>query len=322
MTRHFREVWRERGVDEVVSFHKKRGDPIMDGTWAMVPLKRKGDQGDRNFVLLRDGQGLDLHYDKSRLDVTEIKNRKQAESMVLPDALRSDKDALGVAFDAAAKASDRLFSISGLKDGETYVDLKDSKGIRETLAVTVHPRREFTLNFNFVAIKNGSDKAKQLSGRDKSHVPQWIADLNRIFTLQANVAFKSNLVEELPVPSYRGASMVYPKVADWDAEIGMYRKKGADANVFLVGKWKGIGEDQYKDVNGTFIRASHDIIMDDRPNYDLFMTTLPHELGHFLGYARGVGYGHVGPKNSLLITLDRKNGIKITKDSVYHFNPW
>jgi hypothetical protein len=322
MVRHFREVWRERGVDEDITFHKKRGDPLVAGTWAMVPLKRKDSKSDRNFVLLRDAKGLTLHYEKSRLEITEITSRAQAEKIVLPDALQADKDALGAAFDAAAKGSDRLLALSGLKGGETYVDLMDSKGIRETLVVTVHPRREFKLNFNFVALKNGNDKATQLSKRNKADVPKWITDLNRIFTLQANVAFKSNLAEPLPVASYSGATRVYPKIEDWDAEVGGQRKNGADANVFLVGTWKGIGEDKYKDTNGTFIPATKDIIMDDRPNYDLFMTTLPHELGHFLGYARALGYGHPGAKNTLMVTIDRNNGIKIPKDSVYHFNPW
>lgn len=321
MARHFREVWKERGVDEETIFIRKRGDNAVDATWVMVPLRRKGSTSDWNYVLLRDAKGLNYDYKKDRLIVTEITSRTQAEGFLLPDGL-VDKGAVAAAYDTAAKASDRLLAISGLKEGETLVELKDSKGVREVLRVTVHKRREFKLNFNFVAIKNGSNQATQLSKRSKADVPTWITDLNRIFTLQANVAFKANLAEPLEVASYRGDTVVYPKVADWDAEVGGQRKKGADANVFLVGKWKGIGEDKYKDVNGTFIPASNDIILDDRPDYDLFMTTLPHELGHFLGYARALGYGHPGAKNTLLVTIDRRKGIKIPKDSVYHFNPW
>ena len=107
------------------------------------------------------------------------------------------------------------------------------------------------LSFHFVALKDGATKPKLLSQKwNTSHVSRWINDLNGIFTTQANVAFAPKIVREAPVDSYQGASRVYKTGEEWTNEVGNERDKGggAAANVFLVGKWRGMGDDQYKDV--------------------------------------------------------------------------
>jgi hypothetical protein len=154
-------------------------------------------------------------------------------------------------------------------------------------------------------------------------VGRWVDDLNRIFTPQANVAFKQQKVEEPPVDRYGGASVPYKSAEEWTVEVGHKRDKTADANVFLVGKWKGIGDDRYKDVNGSYIIATRDIVMDDRSSYDGFMTTLAHEMGHFLGYRKGNKFGHpdADKRHWLMTTIDWTKGIKVPRDYVQLFNP-
>ena len=54
---------------------------------------------------------------------------------------------------------------------------------------------------------------------------RWIDDLNRIFTPQANIAFKQHKVAEPPVDRYSGASVPYKSAEEWTAEVGHKRDK-------------------------------------------------------------------------------------------------
>lgn len=263
-----------------------------------------------NHVYLRDGKDLTLDFDKNRLAVNEI---KKADGVV--------EKALAEAVSRAAKESAQLLAVGGKQQGETFIHAKAGRSTKETLVVGVHPKLELKLAFNFVMLKNGAGKKALSETRKRSHVTQWIADLNRIFTPQANIVFKQHSIREPSVDRYQGSSIVYKTAEDWSKDVGKVRDKTADSNIFLVGKWKGVGDDMYKDVNGTYIVSTKDIICDDRPSYDLFITTLAHELGHFLSRRRNLAYGHPGPKNSLLVTLNRKDGIKIPKQFVFDFNP-
>ena len=82
-----------------------------------------------------------------------------------------------------------------------------------------------------------------------------------------------------------------PRNAETLNSLGHKRDKSADGNVFLVGRWKGISDDRYKDVNGSYIIGTRDIVMDDLSSYDEFMTSLGHEVGHFLGHRQASSSG-------------------------------
>ncbi len=263
-----------------------------------------------NYVYLRDGKGLTLDFDKNRVTVNEIKKADGAAEQPLAEAVSR-----------AAKESAQLLAVSGKQQGETFIHAKAGRTTKETLVVGVHPKLELRLAFNFVMLKNGTEQKALSEKRKRSHVPQWIADLNRIFTSQANIVFRQHSVREPPVDRYQGGSIVYKTAEDWSKEVGKVRDSTADSNIFLVGKWKGVSDDTYMDANGTYIVSTKDIICDDRPSYDLFITTLAHELGHFLARRRNLAYGHPGSKHSLLVTLNWKDGIKIPKQFVFDFNP-
>jgi hypothetical protein len=180
------------------------------------------------------------------------------------------------------------------------------------------------LSFHFVRIKGGgTGKDKELSLWNTSHVSRWIDDLNRIFTPQANIAFRQHKLAEPVVDRYRGGSVPYKTAEEWTAEVGRVRDGTADANIFLVGTWKGIGDDRYKDANGSYLTTTRDIVCDDRSSYDPFMTTLAHEMGHFLGYRQGHKFGHPDPdkKHWLMTTLDWTAGVKVPRHYVLDFDP-
>ena len=118
---------------------------------------------------------------------------------------------------------------------------------------------------DFVKLKGGGagGKDKSLTGWNTSHVTRWIDGLNRVFSPQANIGFKQNAVKEPPVDRYSGATAQYKTGEEWNTEVGHVRDGTADANVFLVGSWKGISEDRFQDVYGSYIHGVHDIVCDD-----------------------------------------------------------
>jgi hypothetical protein len=249
--RLFGEVWKEWGVDEE-STHK-----LQAATWMMVPLDRV------NLVLLKD-KALTWEPDRAHLEVREVTSEKSLPSGWLSKVLSPTKTgmATGVLTGALAIAkqrSARLLAVRGIKHGPGTIDAKAGKTTKETLAVGVHTPLNLKLSFHFVLLKDGAGagKDKALSQiRNKSDVPQWIDHLNRIFTPQATVAFKQHTADEPPVDRYSGASVPYKSAEEWTTEVGHKRDKTADGNVFLVGRWKGISDDRYKDVNGSYIIAT------------------------------------------------------------------
>jgi hypothetical protein len=327
MGRLFGEVWKEWGVDEETT-HKQQA-----ATWMMVPL------GGVNLVLLKDKErSLTWDYDKARLEVLEVKDEgakglpREWQSLLLVPTIKESKGkatgALSEALAIAGQNSARLLAVrgKGKKGGEATIDAKAGETVKETLAVSVHPRVTLKLSFHFVKLKGaGADgKDKDLSLWTKSHVTRWVEDLNRVFTPQANVAFKQHKIAEPPVARYSGARVAYKTGQEWDAEVGKERDTSADANVFLVGNWTGISDDHYRDVKGSYIIASRDIVCDDHSSHDAFMTTLAHEMGHFLGHRKGTKFGHpdADKKHWLMTTIDWKTGIKVPRQYVLHFNPW
>lgn len=325
MGRLFGEVWREWGVDEETTYKQQAA------TWMMVPLKGV------NLVLLKD-KDLTWDFDPNRLEVREVKDQgakglpRDWQSSLLTPAAKQDKakdkatDPLTEALALAGRASARLLAVRGRKGGEAIIEAKAGKTTKETLAVSVHPRVTLNVTFHFVKIKGGGEggKDKELSIWNASHVSRWIEDLNRIFTPQANIAFKQHKIAEPPIARYSGAAVPYTTAEQWVAEVGKERDGTADANVFLVGKWRGISDDHYKDVNGSYIIPTRDIVLDDRSSHDPFMTTLAHEMGHFLGYRKGHKFGHPDSekKHWLMSTIDWKTGAKVPRQYVLYFNPW
>lgn len=322
MGRLFGEVWKEWGVDEEAT-HKRQA-----ATWMMVPL------GGVNLVLLKD-KDLTWDFDSSRLEVLEVKDqgarglpRDWQSSLMTPAKPQAKDKATDALTDALALAgkSARLLAVRGKKGGEAPIDAKAGKTIKETLAISVHPRVTLKVTFHLVKIKGGAGDGKDqpLSIWNTSHVTRWLDDLNRIFTPQANIAFKQHKIEEPPIARYSGANAPYKSAEEWTAEVGKERDGSADANVFLVGKWRGVSDDHYKDVLGSYIIATRDIVLDDRSSQDSFITTLAHEFGHFLGYRKGHKFGHpdADKKHWLMTTIDKNAGIKIPRQYVLDFNPW
>ena len=91
--------------------------------------------------------------------------------------------------------------------------------------------------------------------------------------------------DEPIVDRYSGAAVAYKTGEGWDTEVGNKRDGDADTNVFLVGNWRGITEDQYKDVLGSYIIAYRD----GRP-----VGRITAQVDHRLNEYQGVKWGLFG----------------------------
>ncbi len=308
MARHFKEVWQDAGVDEDATHSQNAA------TWMMVPHKGT------NYVYLVDGKGLTWASDpKKKVEIREIKPLDRTIEKLTVAGIKSLS--VSEALARAPQKSARLLAVAGKVQGPTEIPLMSGRNIQDTLLIDVVPRLDIKPRFHFLKVKNGKEYTRLSQSWNPAHVPRWIEDLNRIFGAQANILFTPLPTKEPPVDTYTGGSSVYETTEEWSKEVGHHRDSGADTNVFLVGKWKGMGNDRYKDVLGTYVIATKDIVCDDRDSHDAFMTTLAHELGHFLAHRRNLNYGHPGKKNSLFITVNWKNGVKIPRQLVNDFNP-
>ena len=316
MAAAFKEVWPEQGVDDEDTKTKM-----------MVPLRKS------NFVLLTEGSGLTPKFDKTRLEVNEIKTNvgptvtSMAASTLYQRYDPTQDSVIGNITGLLAPlgygmlaAHARLFQVKGNKKGMTYFEMSGRSGKVELL-VTVHPQKLVKVAFHFAATTDGSGKIQPLTRWNPSDTSQWIIDLNHMFTPQANVVFEKihadYWVPQKKDPKNPSALTPWdPKVpfslATWDT-IDVKRLPKV-LNIYLVGKWLGDGSDPH----GSHIRATKDVVCDDMKGHDLILMLLSHEIGHFLG----AGHPPLGKRHWITEMTHAKTGNKIPHDFVLIFNPW
>jgi hypothetical protein len=312
MAARFKEVWPEQGVDD------EDTKPKM-----MVPLQKS------NFVLLTDGSGMTLKFDKNRLEVKEVKTNVGPTVTTMAGSTLSQRDDptqnfvveiiadIAAPFAYGALASNaRLFKVKGNRGGLTSIEAS-GRGGKAELVVTVHPQKLVKVAFHFAATTDGSGKIQPLTRWNPSDTPQWIIDLNHMFTPQANVVFEK-IHADYWVPYMKGSKEKKDptkpfSLAEWD-KLDVKRPPKANLNIYLVGKWIGTGSDPL----GSHIIATKDVVCDDTTDHSSILMLLSHEIGHFLG----AGHPPVGKRHWITEMSFARTGNKIPHDFVLKFNPW
>jgi hypothetical protein len=299
----FKEVWPNRGVDDTAKV------PGM-----VVPL------GGRNYVRLRDGQGLVLEYDGKALAVRELqsKQRRGAIEAIAKEAKRHDDPTIEKAEDEAERerellsqlsaSGDRLFAVSDRRKRRGLRPIRAldprSKLEQAKMQVSVHEPMKLTLAFNFV--KDG--EGNKLTTRNTSQVKQWLEVLNGIFAPQTNIGLVATVNREIVVPGL--AAPVTD--TNWPV-VSKVRSTQAQLNIFLVGKW--LSQGTHDDPNGSYFRDTKDAVVDDRATVQLMLQTLSHEIGHHLGGADYSG------QPELLMNPSPRGGSRITHQQALNWNP-
>jgi hypothetical protein len=325
MSLTFGEVWPDSGVDE-----GSQGHP----TAMMVPTTGA------NLVMLK-GAGTDLRFTPdSHFTVKEIKSASdkavQAAKREVPElALQSkSEDAVGLfklmplfgdmmvaavpdmkvdqALTQAKAASARLLLVEGKRRGRGTLAVK-SGGAEASIQVWVREPKRIQIAFHLLKDLGPDGKVRQRTTWNEAAASEWVARLNDIYTPQTNISFQLHAATWLPVKQTLPDRLA---LKDWTS-LKIAPPAGVPLNIFLVGTWIGDGNDPL----GSFIKATKDIVLDDRKSTDQFVTTLAHEFGHFLGASVNFSHPDADKKNFLMTTVDWRRGAHIPQGYAQHFNP-
>jgi len=223
--------------------------------WQMVPLN-----GQKEIELLA-GSGLTVEDGGAHLKIIELK-----------------ETTLG-----GSRASNRKFTIKGLKKGKTAIWAKDRARISAQLTVQVVPQRIVTITFNYV-----SDSARHKTMRSPKTADDLVQKLNNIYLPQANVKFQKIAARDLKINANLGDVVVRDTKTPSNDKFSLLvanRDPKAQINVFFVRKCQKAGKSH--DTDGV---AEIAVTRNEKTNCmveDNIGTTLErvvaHEVGHNLG---------------------------------------
>jgi len=325
----FSKVWSDSGVDEGSKVHPAA---------MMVPAKGA------NLVLL-SGAGKDLRFRPDRhFTVREITPSSSAAiktatrevpELALPSKATDDgrllnmlpfpkeaidaaliKHAPGAKLDAALRAaqaaSARVLLVEGKRRGLGTLTVVSGSD-EASLSVWVRDNKTVAVNFHFVQDLGPNGRPRQRSTWNTAYAGEWVGLLNNIFAPQTNITFVLGGAKTLPVAQSLPAKV---GLSQWQA-LKLKVTPASAVHVFLVGSWFGDKNDPL----GSFIKASKHIVVDDRSTTDEFVTTVAHEIGHYLGAS--VNFGHPDPseKDFLMTTVNFRSGAHIPQAYAQHFNP-
>lgn len=329
MSMSFAEVWPDSGVDDA----SKKYPVAM-----MVPATGA------NLVMLKGAAGQlrfkpDSHFTVKEITATDKAAIRTAKREVPELALRSkSEDAASLfelipfvgeamakeaadqmparklddAFARAKAASARLLLVEGARRGEGSLTVKSDNG-EASIKVVVRDKKTVSVSFHFVEDIGPDGRPRKRSKWTPADASRWIARLNDIYTPQTNISFTLQANAPLPVKASLPDQV---SLQQWQG-LQIKPPGRAAANVFLVGKWLGDKNDPL----GSFIIASKDIVLDDLSTHDEFITTLAHEMGHFLGASVNFKHPEPGDKSFLMTTLAWRQGAHIPQGYAQHFNP-
>jgi hypothetical protein len=319
MSLSFSEVWPDSGVDEGSTSYPRA---------LMVPA------AGANLVMLK-GAGTDLSFKPdSHFTVVEIKSgattaiktaKREVPGLAMPsksqDAAGAPaKDIPGLKLDDAlnrAKSmSARLVLVEGKRRGFGELSVKSGRE-EASMKVCVRDGKTLLVSFHFLEDIGPDGKSRRRSTWNEAWASHWMGLLNQIYTPQTNITFKLQTAAPLPI---KQSLPVRLDLKRWQS-LSIKPPSGAAVNIFLVGNWIGDPKESFGDPFGSFIRATKHILVDDRKTHDEIVTTMAHEIGHFLGASVNFGHPDAAEKTFLMTTVDWRVGAHIPQEYAQHFNP-
>lgn len=296
----FEQVAPNHGVDSVA----------VGREWMMVP------QRGTNLVRLTDGDGFTVaEKGKRRLTIVEVTRQFTEEA-------KRELNLLALLI----MPRSRIFSVRGAIPGETRITATHGRA-NATLAVSVHPRREYGVAFYFLQDRSASGQVTARTAFAPSIAGSWVAGLNRVFGRQANIWFTLRRAELLPLAGLRAT---FGDTADKARLADLQKQSGAPITVFLAGPKI---QTDVSEPHGFYDQTTKAIVVGDQfvkqewgAPQEPMLKTIAHEIAHYLNHARGAGGGHDfhrtnGYNSDILNTLDGSD-IKISRQRVLDWNPW
>jgi hypothetical protein len=190
-------------------------------------------QGGFNLVCLRDSKDVHLSYDRSRLQVEDVR---------LEHVERVAQEYINARF-REQRSQDREDQLLRLRTA-LYATARPGVGIPKlkamrgnnglTLEVAILPRKDFTIAFKFLKHLDQSGKVINATKWTPDDVPWFLTKLNWTFGAQTNIFFTPVDATWITVQKALG-----PKISRdvFRKDIVPFKRRGADLTCFLVGDY-------------------------------------------------------------------------------------
>jgi hypothetical protein len=301
-----------------------------EGTFMAVPL------GGVTLVRLRDAASaslaLDSPYLVNLLLVTRDNSSRAYHALSAqffnwglgveqtPD---SRKGTYSIALSLASNFTPqtRLYQVTGKTRGKTRLRATAGRTTK-TLEIAVVPQLNFTLGFRFLRHRDASRQAVSPVHYDPLTAQALVDQLNWVYGPQANISFSLEDADWADAPKPLSHPVSYLALLEI---IGRWKYKSVDLNVFVVGG-QHLQSNDGKIASGRYfgdLGENAIAVMDgtDNPSLaDPFLTTVAHEIAHFLADEAGFdGDIHHDRPDVLLST--KVQSTRLDREVVLRLNP-
>jgi hypothetical protein len=202
-------------------------------------------QGGFNLVCLRDSKDVHLSYDRSRLQVEDVRleHVERVAQEYINARFREQRSQdredqllrLRTALYATARPEGLARALKVSAKGVGIPKLKAMRGNNGlTLEVAILPRKDFTIAFKFLKHLDQSGKVINATKWTPDDVPWFLTKLNWTFGAQTNIFFTPVDATWITVQKALG-----PKISRdvFRKDIVPFKRRGADLTCFLVGDY-------------------------------------------------------------------------------------
>jgi peptidoglycan hydrolase-like protein with peptidoglycan-binding domain len=250
--------------------------------------------------------------------VIPVNGNRSASVTVTPAGAAPEFVSLDPAIATVNRTPDGIV-VTGHADGKTNVVALNGTRLLDALNIEVKDRRELTVDYHFT---RDSAKPPHHTTRSLGDAGNLTDTLNKIWERQANVRFKTGIVDDPTIPRPLRDVVQMDDLFDF-----ALLATGGDYNVFLVWEYEPIALDPFPgfkppDIEGVtavppkggMITKTITLVEDNACPDGL---TIAHEAGHFMGLARGKGH----PPDTIMSICGGKDRQRVRKADADVVNP-
>lgn len=218
--------------------------------------------------------------------VVPVDGRRQAEARITPAGARPSVVSLNPAI-ASVETTPTGIAVTGEADGHTTVEAREGGAVLGRLQIEVKSRRDLTVDYHFMSDTVPIPLLPHRTARAIGSAPTLTASLNRVWERQANVRFRSGVVDSPPVAVDLGGQVLWTATLpnEWNTVTAF--ATGGNWNVFLVWEYEQDATPLVDEANAGTLGSN--TLLEDNECGDAL--TIAHEGGHFLGIAAHAASG-------------------------------
>jgi peptidoglycan hydrolase-like protein with peptidoglycan-binding domain len=212
--------------------------------------------------------------------VVPVDGRRQAETHVNPAGARPTFVSLDPTI-ASVETMPNGMVVTGEADGHTTIEASEGGIVLDQLQIEVKSRRDITVDYHFMSDTPAPPLLPHTTTRAVGDAPEMTARLNRIWERQANVRFRTGVVDPPQVGVDLGGQVLWAAgpANEWNTVTAF--ATGGNWNVFLVWEYEQDVTPLVDNANAGTLGSN--TLLEDNECPDAL--TIAHEAGHFLGRA-------------------------------------